>query len=406
MDIRALSAVAAGLLTLAGGCNTTDGLKSASKKPDVTQPGVLPPPEGAVPAGFTPPNTSGVVPASGTQGQPQPFNIGPTAAQPAGGSARAKITSPFAAKSWPASEMEVAWRNKIAYLPDPSRNGQLGAGLAGQLFLFGGPKLQFAEADGTLTVDLVDITPRPAGQPAALPERWQFDKAMLKNLRTVDETFGKSYVLFLPWPAYKPDITKVKITARYDPDNSHPLFGMPAVVTIDTSAQFGGQVWDGTSRNYTGAPPPRDNGPKVDTLNPMPNFGNPIPLGGGSARDPRPLPVGTIPLPGPNVGLPGVPLGGGSVPLEPIGGTSYSPPTAGTGYTPPPARSSQYAPLQPVLGPTAPGAPPAGAVSPAPPAPGASPYAPLQPVLGALTPNAPPAGAAPVEPLIMTLDRK
>ncbi len=44
------------------------------------------------------------------------------------------------------------------------------------------------------------------------------------NLQAVDETFGKSYVLFLPWPAYKPDITKICISARYDPENSHTLY--------------------------------------------------------------------------------------------------------------------------------------------------------------------------------------
>jgi hypothetical protein len=350
MDVRALSAVACGLLALASGCTTTDAAKSGGKRPDVTQPGVLPPPEGVLPAGGAAPR-GGVVPAGGAQ--PQPFNVGPTvapaAAGTAGGSARNKIASAFGAKSWPASEMEVAWRNRIAYLPDPAKNGVPGPGLAGQMFLFGGPKLQFAEADGTLTVDVVDVTPRPAGQAPAAAERWQFDKHMLKNLRTVDETFGKSYVLFLPWPAYTPDVTKVKITARYDSESGHPLFAMPTVVTIDSSAQFGGQVWDGSSRSSVGAPPRRDDQPKADPLNPLPNFGNPIPIGGGPARDPRPLPPGTIPLPGPNANLPGAPVG--AVP---------------------------YAPQPPV---------------------GTAPYAPAPP-------GVPSAGAAPMEPFVLTIDRK
>ncbi len=77
--------------------------------------------------------------------------------------------------------MAVAWRNKIDYLPDPTHNGAMGAGLAGQLFLFGGPKLEFVKADGVLTVDLIDETrarlvnrPRPQS-------RWQFNTEMLRT---------------------------------------------------------------------------------------------------------------------------------------------------------------------------------------------------------------------------------
>ncbi len=131
-----------------------------------------------------------------------------------------------------ATDVAVAWRNQIAYKPDPTQNGAKSAGIAGQLFLVGGEKMEFAMADGTLTVDLTDETPRPAGQPAATPERWQIDKNTLRKLRTTDETFGKSYVLFLPWSAYKADITKVKISVRYDPDNGHTLYQKPTVVTF------------------------------------------------------------------------------------------------------------------------------------------------------------------------------
>src|SRR5262249_47574271 len=53
----------------------------------------------------------------------------------------------------PATDIAVIWQNKLGYLPDPSKGGATGAGVVGQLFLFGqGPKgLTFAPADGTLT---------------------------------------------------------------------------------------------------------------------------------------------------------------------------------------------------------------------------------------------------------------
>ena len=302
---RQLTAAGAALaLALGGGCVTADAAKKAeSKKPDVTQPGVLPPPQEMMrPASATAPG-GGVVQAGGTYtGAGQPGSV-PNA--PVAVPAAAPSVSPLAKlltrpeKKVPATEMAVAWRNRIAYLPDPSRNGAMGAGLAGQLFLYGGPKLEFALADGTLTVDLIDETPRPAGQPAATPERWQFDKATLRNLRTVDETFGKSYVLFLPWPAYKSDITKVRISARYDPDNGQTLYAQHSTVSIDTSGPLGTQVWDGTTTTGPGA-------------------GNAGPTGG---RSQQPFGAGALPPSGgmaPGAFPAAIPLGGGAMPLGPV----------------------------------------------------------------------------------------
>lgn len=121
------------------------------------------------------------------------------------------------AKGGKATEIAIAWQNHIDYLPDPTRQGAMGPGLAGQMFLFDSHD-HSALADGTLTIDLYDETIRPNGQPRMKPERWQFHKDVLKGLRTVDERFGPNYVLFLPWPSYRPDITRVRITVRFDPD--------------------------------------------------------------------------------------------------------------------------------------------------------------------------------------------
>jgi hypothetical protein len=131
-----------------------------------------------------------------------------------------------------AAEMAVAWRNKVQQLPNPTHNGAPGACLVGQLFLYGGPNLQFTPADGTLTVDLVDETPRPYGQAAAKSERWQLDKESLRKLVTTDETFGKSYTLALPWAGYSSDVTRVRVSVRYDAANGQTLYVAPRVVTL------------------------------------------------------------------------------------------------------------------------------------------------------------------------------
>jgi hypothetical protein len=144
----------------------------------------------------------------------------------------------------PVVEMTTLWRNKIDYLPDPSpgKNGQMGPGLAGQLFLFG-PNMQFAQPDGKLTVALYDETPRPPGQAPLPPEGWEFDKETLKQLRTFDERFGMSYALFLPWPTYRPDVTRIRIAVRYDPEKGHPIYGSETRITLDNSANNGKVAW-------------------------------------------------------------------------------------------------------------------------------------------------------------------
>lgn len=316
MGIRPLSALTVGLLALAGGCKTADATKTVAKKPDVTQPGVLPPPQETMR-----PGGGAVVPAGGIQ----PMAVAPAPVTPSFGSSLAKITAK-PEKKIPASEMALAWRNNIEYLPDPSRNGALGPGIAGQLFLYGGPKLEFALADGTLTVDLIDETPRAPAQPAATPERWQFDKHMLRNLRTTDETFGKSYVLFLPWPAYKPDVTRVKISARYDPDNGHTLFAKPATLTIDkaapkidmTSNRMPIEAVPNALPPVNQAPIPIGGGPR---FGPPPAGSGLIPLGGGSANT---VPPANFPLsPLPPAGAYGAPI----TPAVPAAPAGVTPPT-------------------------------------------------------------------------------
>jgi hypothetical protein len=373
MDVRALSAVAVGLLALASGCMTGDtGKKTELKKPDVTKPGVLPPPQELMKPSLAP--TSGVIQAGGTT----PAGTAPTALPPVGAApaAPAAPVSPLAKlmtrpeRKVPASEMAMVWRNRIAYLPDPARNGAMGAGLAGQMFLFGGPKLEFAQADGTLTVDLIDETPRPPGQSGAKPERWQFDKNTLRNLKTVDETFGKSYVLFLPWPAYKSDITRVRVSARYDPDTGHTLFSPPSVITIDTSAPLGAPVWDKVAPGSTGGAGTNAYHPQPSAV-PLPGGmpainSAPIPLGGpapvphGGATAPlggAPIPIGGSAAPGPGIPMPA----GGAMPMMPLPPAGVMPAApVGTPGLGAPTVAMPSAPVPPVGGPGF--APPTGAM--------------------------------------------
>jgi hypothetical protein len=133
-----------------------------------------------------------------------------------------------------AANIAITWRPKLEQLPDPARNGAMGTGIVGQMFLLG-PDYKFIQADGKLVVELFDETARPgATQPVRLGE-WTINKDWLRRLVAHDERFGKCYVLFLPWPSYRPDIARVKLTARFEPESGYPLYVTPQTMTIDTS---------------------------------------------------------------------------------------------------------------------------------------------------------------------------
>ncbi|VTU00069.1 unnamed protein product [Gemmataceae bacterium] len=204
-----------------------------------------------------------------------------SAFSPVGGavSTFAKVTGKtVTAAKVPAAEITILWRNKIDHLPDPTRNGAMGAGLAGQLFLFG-PAMQFAPADGKLTVALYDESPRPQGTPPAEPQVWEFTKETLKGLKTPDERFGMSYALFLPWPSYRPDVTRVRIAARYESEGGNTLYPKETRVTLDTGTLADGGSWSnqsvvpsagpqqGAGFNALGGPPPAaGSGPGLGVL--------------------------------------------------------------------------------------------------------------------------------------------
>jgi hypothetical protein len=144
-----------------------------------------------------------------------------------------------------------AWQNHIEHLPDPTRDGALGQGLAGQLFVFDQYD-QPALLNGSITVDLYDETKREPGAAPNKPERWKFNKDVLKMLRSVDEHFGPSYVLFLPWPTYRPDVKRVRITVMYEPENGpYPIRALESKLTLDPTLLH----WEATVSQVRQPPP-------------------------------------------------------------------------------------------------------------------------------------------------------
>jgi hypothetical protein len=124
----------------------------------------------------------------------------------------------------------TTWSNQVYFVPDPVHEGRPEPGLAGRLYLFG-PTIDFPQVgDGGVLVELYDdaVNP-PTGK---LLEQWQIDKDTLKRLLKKD-AIGWGYTLFLPWGSYRPDITRVHLTCRYDPAHGTPLYAPGSPVTLE-----------------------------------------------------------------------------------------------------------------------------------------------------------------------------
>ena len=235
--------VAAAVLAHAGGCITI----TPPAKPE-------PPPP--------PPQPAAVVPAGGaTAAQPAP-----TAARAAGPTVSVSMPkiSLSTEKKVPAMEIAMQWGRRVEHLPDPTKDGAMGPGLVGQLFLYGNDNPLFgnakptpATADGKLTVKLYQEVAE-VGQPrkSVFLGQWVFEKDALKSLKCHDERFGPHYQVFLPWPSYSPEVAKIRLTAKYEPEGGFPLYAPDAVIVIDTSVP-GSNVQSTTATLPAGSPLPQ-----------------------------------------------------------------------------------------------------------------------------------------------------
>ena len=89
----------------------------------------------------------------------------------------------------PATEFALAWQNKLAQLPDPTKSGAQVTGLPGQMFLFApeGDKLVPAVPTGELTISVIDETPRSPGYPKKPVEVFHYSNDKLKQMQAIDE---------------------------------------------------------------------------------------------------------------------------------------------------------------------------------------------------------------------------
>jgi len=148
-----------------------------------------------------------------------------------------KIKNRFKAISTaaPPAQAVAAWNNKLVYAPDPLRGGAAVPYLMGRLYLFGPEVGAPLVGDGSLVVDLYDLTPRgPNSEPVMLQEQ-RYDPETLKRF-VKEDLFGMGYTVYIPWTTYRPDITQVNLILRYDPAKGQSLIHQSGALTVDHTA--------------------------------------------------------------------------------------------------------------------------------------------------------------------------
>jgi hypothetical protein len=154
----------------------------------------------------------------------------------------------------PATDILCIWQNRLQQLPDPTRDGAMHAGIVGQVFLLQ-PNQKPAEPQGDLTICVTPSSPNPAAQYTR--EVWHIDANTLKQKVVVDERFGKSIAVFLPWPEGWQGVTQLMIEARYDQTEAMTLRAQAAKVVLDFSGQNAVDTRYQKKENVFGVPDPK-----------------------------------------------------------------------------------------------------------------------------------------------------
>lgn len=131
-----------------------------------------------------------------------------------------------------ACQLVATWSNKVHFVPDIVHNGTPMPGIVGRIYLMDRKDL-LQTGDGQFIAELYDDSgPTPGG---TMIEKWQIDKDTAKKLLTKDYV-GWGYTVLLPLGSYRPDLQKVHLVMRYEPEKGTPLFAAGGPLTLEHPA--------------------------------------------------------------------------------------------------------------------------------------------------------------------------
>lgn len=139
------------------------------------------------------------------------------------------------------AKLEATWDGKLHYYAEPASAVSKTAtppptncAVAGRVRLFAADQEKPQEADGTLTVMLLDCTPQTGFEEPLLVYEWRIEADSLKTF-LAEKTAGPEYAFVLPWDSYKKEITQVRLDVKYEPKTGPPLLTKSDVLMLDHS---------------------------------------------------------------------------------------------------------------------------------------------------------------------------
>jgi hypothetical protein len=133
----------------------------------------------------------------------------------------------------PICQVAAMWSNQVVTAPDPVHAGNPTPGLAGRVYLYDNPKGSPVSGEGTMVIDLYDMTKAAAGGAQTPLEEWRIDKDTLSRLENKDDLMGWGYTVFLPWSTYRPDLNMVQLRVRFEQVKGLPIYADAAKITLN-----------------------------------------------------------------------------------------------------------------------------------------------------------------------------
>jgi hypothetical protein len=137
----------------------------------------------------------------------------------------------------PVSQVAALWADGIVENPYPNEKGFRvpTRGFAGRVYLFNDNTNEAVVADGTLIIQMFDVTQADA-PPKAPRETWTIAEDNLQHLLKKDG-LGWGYNLWLPWQSWSGDIEKVAFVVAYRPKNGQEIWSGNTIVRVNTDGK-------------------------------------------------------------------------------------------------------------------------------------------------------------------------
>ncbi len=140
------------------------------------------------------------------------------------------LDTSFLSKHETPCQVVTTWQPEVLFSADPARGGMSAPGIGGRLYLFGNEIGKPLKGNGSLVVDLYDVTGSQSPEPVHL-EQWQIDAKTLNRLGKNDP-IGFGYTIYLPWSTCLESYHRIQLKVKYQTTNGFALYTDSGPITM------------------------------------------------------------------------------------------------------------------------------------------------------------------------------